>query len=94
MTPPTLTAVGVPCLKEISKNNHPGHRERIELVSFLKMMGYSDTAITAFIKGLAWKDYKYAVTSYQVSTIQGRHPDCKFLSRSYEELCSKCPLRK
>lgn len=94
MTPPSLMAIGVPCLKKIAENHHPSHHERIELVSFLKMMGYSDVAINGFIKNLKWKDYKYAVTSYQVSTIKGRYPNCKFLSRSYESLCNGCPLRK
>jgi len=93
MTAPTLEAVGVPCLKKIAQNTHPNHRERIELASFLKLMGYTDLAIVAFIKQLGWKDYAYAITSYQVSTVKPRFPDCKYLSRSYKELCSKCTLR-
>jgi len=93
MTAPTLEAIGVPCLMKVAKNKHPNHRERIELSSFLKLMGYTDLAIVAFIKSLEWKDYTYAITSYQVSTVKPRFPDCKFLSRSYQELCKKCTLR-
>jgi hypothetical protein len=91
---PTLEAVGLPCLKEISKNTHPKHRERIELVSFLKFMGYSDIAISAYIKNLKWLDFKYAITSYQVSTIKPRYPDCKYLRMTYEKVCEKCSLRR
>jgi len=94
MTIPTIDAVGVPCLKNIAENPHPSHRERIELVSFLKFMGYTDIAIVGFIKTLGWKDYKYAITSYQVSTIQPRHPHCKLLQRMYGDKCKGCPLRR
>jgi len=94
MTIPSICALGIPCLKEISKNSHPCHRDRIELVSFLKMMGYTDIAITAFIKSLNWKDFKYAITSYQVSTVKARYPDCKFLGIAYNKLCNNCSLRK
>ena len=94
MVTPTICAVGLPCLKKIAENPHPNHRERIELVSFLKMMGYTDLAINAFIKTLNWKDYKYSVTSYQVSTVTSRYPDCRYLSRAYKSLCQSCSFRK
>jgi len=89
---PNIQALGVPCLKEIAKNLHPNHFERIELVSFLKFLGYTDVAINAFIKDLGWKDYKYAVTSYQIRTINARYPKCTFLRKAYGEVCKKCPL--
>jgi len=94
MITPSLCAVGVPCLQKIAKNEHPNHRERIELVSFLKLMGYTDLAITSFIKKLSWKDYKYAITSYQVSTIKGRFPDCKYLRKGYNKYCTQCSLNR
>jgi len=94
MVTPSICALGLPCLKKIADNPHPNHRERIELVSFLKMMGYTDLAITSFIKTLNWKDYKYAVTSYQVSTVKPRYPDCKFLERTYEKYCKDCSFKK
>jgi len=94
MVVPTLEAVGLPCLKEIAASTHPNHRERIELVSFLKFMGYSDVAIVAFIKNLKWLDYRYNTTSYQVSTIKPRYPDCKYLSIAYKKLCGKCTLKR
>jgi hypothetical protein len=94
MVCPTIDAVGLPCLKEIATSTHPKHRERIELVSFLKFMGYSDIAINAFIKKLKWLDYKYAVTAYQVSTVRPRYPDCKYLKLAYNELCDKCTLKR
>jgi hypothetical protein len=91
---PSLCAVGVPCLKKVAKKPHPSHYERIELVAFLKLMGYTDLAIVGFIKSLGWKDYKYAITSYQVSTIMPRQPNCKLLKRTYGELCENCSLNK
>ena len=90
---PSVCAVGLPCLKKIASNPHPKHQERIELVSFLKIMGYSDMAITSFIQGLHWLDYKYPVTSYQVSTVKPRFPNCKYLRESYGAYCGRCSLK-
>jgi len=90
---PTISAIGVPCLQEIVTHSHPTHYERIELVSFLKFLGYTDLAICAFIKSLNWTRYNYATTSYQVRTINARYPKCSFLKKSYGEMCKKCTLR-
>jgi len=89
-TIPTISALGVPCLKAIANNKHPSHFERIELVSFLKFLGYTDVAINAFLKNLNWRDYKYAITSYQVRTINPRYPKCSFLRKTYGHLCKDC----
>lgn len=93
-TVPTVAAIGVPCLQELAKHSHPTHYERVELVAFLKFLGYTDLAINAFIRKQNWTRYKSAVTSYQVSTIKPRYPKCEFLKKSYKHLCSKCSLRK
>jgi len=91
---PNIQALGVPCLKEIARNPHPTHFERVELVAFLKFLGYTDIAINAFIKSLNWKDYKYAKTSYQIRTINARYPKCSFLRKSYGNSCKNCSLLK
>ena len=91
---PSIEALGVPCLQKIAKNKHPNHFERIELVSFLKLLGYTDLAINAFVKQLNWKDYKYPVTSYQIRTINPRYPKCSYLKEAYGELCKDCTFRK
>ena len=94
MVTPTVEAVGIPCLKEIASSTHPKHHERIELVAFLKFMGYSDIAIVSFIQSLKWFDYNYAKTVYQVSTVRARYPNCKYLRIAYENMCDKCSLGK
>ena len=93
-TVPTIEALGVPCLKEIAKHSHPTHYERIEIVAFLKHLGYTDLAINAFIRSLKWTRYSYPITSYQVSTIHPRFPKCSFLKNSYENSCKHCSLFK
>lgn len=94
MNVPTVEALGVPCMKQMVKKSHPTHFERIELVSWLKYMGYSDIAINAFIKNQNWTRYKYSVTRYQVNTIKPRLPKCSFLKHQYGELCDQCTLFK
>ena len=91
---PTINALGLPCLKEIAGHSHPTHFERIEMVSWLKYLGYTDLAICAFIKRLGWTRYNYATTSYQVSTIKPRMVKCSFLRKQYEEYCKKCPRKR
>jgi len=91
---PNITAIGVPCLKKIARNKHPTHFERIELVAFLKLLGYTDSAINAFIRDLNWRDYNYATTSYQVRTVNARYPKCSFLRKAYGDLCKDCSLMR
>lgn len=93
-TVPTIEAIGVPCLKELAKHSHPTHYERIELVAWLKFLGYTDLSINAFIRTLKWTRYSYPITSYQVSTINPRYPKCTFLKESYGEFCKHCTLFK
>lgn len=90
MTVPTIEALGLPCLKEIVKHSHPTHYERIELVAWLKHMGYTDGAIVHFIANCNWTRYKYSITSRQVSTIKPRRVRCSFLRDSYSNFCEKC----
>jgi len=96
MQPPTHNALMLPCMKELVTHGHPPHYERVELVAWLKWLGYTDTAIISFIENQHWTRYKREKTRYQVSTIKGRYPDCKKLEESYSELCEegKCPFRK
>lgn len=94
MEPPTIAALGLPCLQEMVKHSHPNHFERIELVSFLKLMGYSDLAINSFIKGRNWTRYNYAKTSYQIRTIRPRMVKCSFMKKSYAEACKRCTYIK
>jgi hypothetical protein len=91
---PSLNALGLPCLQELCKHSHPTHFERIELVSFMKTLGYTDLSINAFIRNCNWTRYKYNVTSYQIRTIRPRMVRCTFLRKSYGQLCDKCSLRR
>jgi len=91
---PTIKALGLPCLQELSSHSHPSHFERVELVAWLKHLGYSDISINAFIKNCNWTRYSYPKTSYQVRTINPRMVKCSFLRKSYGHLCEKCPLKK
>jgi len=93
-TIPTIAAIGLPCLQELSAHSHPSHFERIELVAWLKYLGYNDISINAFIKKCNWTRYSYPVTSYQVRTINPRMVKCSFLKKSYGHLCEKCSLRR
>jgi len=91
---PNIQSLGLPCLQEIVKHPHPTHYERIELVAWLKHLGYTDLAINAFIRKMNWTRYKYSVTSYQVRTVKPRMVKCSFLRKGYGHLCSKCPFKK
>lgn len=92
MQPPTVAAVGVPCLKEISRHAHPRHFERVELGSWLKFLGYTDLAIITFMKNQNWTRFDYSKTKYQVSTLKSRYPDCKKLKEAYGDMCENCIL--
>jgi len=94
MEPPTIEAVALPCLKELSKHSHPRHYERVELGSWLKFLGYTDLAIITFMKNCNWTRFKYEYTRYQVSTLQPRFPDCKKLKEVYGDLCKECILNR
>lgn len=94
MTVPTVEALGLPCLKEIVKHSHPTHPERMELVAFMKFMGYRDLAIIQFIKERNWTRHDDSKTRYQVSTIKPRYPRCTDLRKSYGHLCKECPLKR
>jgi len=90
---PTLASVGLPCLQKIAQLKHPTHYERIELVAWLKSMGYRDIAIVGFIKQLPWTDFDYKKTSENVASIKPRFPKCRWLSDRYN-LCENCSMRK
>ena len=94
MNVPPVEGLGAPCLKEIVSHSHPTHFERIEVVAFMKFLGYTDIAINAFIRQRKWTRYKYAVSSYQIRTINPRFPKCSFLRKSYGHLCNGCPLKR
>ncbi|MEA1957562.1 MAG: hypothetical protein U9N01_04325 [Euryarchaeota archaeon] len=54
---------------------HPTHAERLWLVGFLKFIGYSmDEVINIIQEHCQWADFNERLTSYQVGTIYGRHP--------------------
>jgi len=91
-TTPTISALGLPCLQDLAKHSHPSHFERIELVAWLKYLGYNDMSINAFIKSCNWTRYSYPITSYQVRTIKPRMVKCSFLKKSYGHLCERCSL--
>jgi len=90
---PSVCAVGLPCLQEIAKQKHPSHFERIELVAWLKFMGYRDTAINGFIRSLKWTDYNYKETAKNVASVRPRIPKCSWLRDRYD-LCCKCSFRR
>jgi hypothetical protein len=89
---PDIDALGLPCIKKIAEQKHPSHYERIELVAWMKQLGYTDIAINAFIKQLNWTDYNYRTTSYQVTKVKPRYPACKSLRRNYKSSCKECTL--
>lgn len=89
---PTIESLGLPCIIEIAKHKHPSHFERIEMVAWMKQLGYTDIAINAFIKQLNWTDYNYRTTSYQITKVKSRYPACKFLRRDYKNYCKNCTL--
>lgn len=91
---PTVQSLGLPCLQQIAGKDHPSHHERIEMVSWLKAMGYRDVAIIAFIKNLKWRDYNYKDTSTNVASIKGRFPKCTWLRDLYPDLCKNCSMRR
>lgn len=93
MTVPTIPALGIPCLKELCTHSHPNHFERIELVSWLKHLGYTDIVINQFIKNCNWTRFKSSETQRQVNSIHARPVRCSFLRKSYGYLCDKCPLK-
>jgi len=90
---PNICSVGLPCLQKIAQNEHPTHHERIELVSWLKAMGYRDIAIVGFIKKLPWRDFDYKKTAENVASVKPRFPKCTWLRDRYDE-CEKCSLRQ
>jgi len=91
---PTIDAVGLPCLKRIAQDSHPCHQARIELVAWLKVMGYRDIAINAFIKSLKWRDYNYKITAANVASIKPRFPKCSWLREQYPDICKDCSLKR
>jgi hypothetical protein len=94
METPTIAALGLPCLQDMVKHSHPSHFERIELVAFLKLMGYSDLAINSFIKSRNWTRYNYPTTSYQIRTVHSRMVKCSFMKKSYPDACKRCTYTK
>lgn len=87
---PPVEALGLPCLIDIVKHSHPTHFERIELVAWMKYLGYTDIVINSFIKQRQWTRYRYNITNYQISTVFPRMVKCSFLRNSYGDLCKDC----
>ena len=85
---------GLPCLQQIAKLNHPLHPERVELVAWLKFMGYRDMSITSFISTLSWVDFDRQRTYDNSLTIKPRLPKCTWLRTRYPNLCKNCSLKK
>lgn len=90
---PTIESIGIPCLQAVAKSNEPSHAERIELASWLKLLGYRDMAILGFIRELSWGNFKPKETANQLMTINPRFPKCSFLSEKNPEICETCSLR-
>ena len=91
---PTILAVGLPCLQNIAQNKNPCHFDKIELVSWLKVQGYRDMAIVAFIRNLKWQGFNLQKTINNVATIKGRFPKCSYLRENYSQYCDKCSFRR
>ena len=89
---PTLESVGLPCLKQIALSDSPSHPERIELVAWLKLLGYRDMAILSFIRTLSWKKFSVSKTAKQLATIKARFPKCSMLREKNPEQCKNCSL--
>jgi len=81
------------CMKVAVDENSPAHHVRVEIVSWLKLIGYRDIAITTFIKEMGWKDFNMEITEANVRTVKGRLPKCTMLREIYgDDLCKKCPV--
>jgi hypothetical protein len=89
---PTIESIGLPCLMEIASSSEPNHHERIELVAWLKLLGYRDIAILGFMKKLHWKNFNSAKTALQLRSINPRFPKCKMLREKNNGFCDKCTL--
>jgi len=89
---PTINSVGLPCLKQIASSDEPTHYERVELVSWLKLLGYRDMAILAFIRKCHWKRFNQSKTITQLETIKPRLPKCKMLREKNPDICRNCNL--
>ncbi len=84
--------LGVPCLIELAKKSNPSHFEKIELVSWMKFLKYSDESIVKFLSTLGWNRYDERKTKYQVSKIKPRFPSCHMLKDEYGHYCHGCTL--
>ena len=90
---PTIDALALPCLK-ISIKENPSHWERVEIVAWLKLMGYRDMSIVAFFRNVGWKNFNQQKTQANIRTIKARLPKCTSLREVYgAHLCKKCPIR-
>jgi hypothetical protein len=90
---PTVNALGCPCMKIAVQEHSPAHHVRVEITSWLKLIGYRDIAIISFFKNVGWKDFNQEKTEANVRTIKGRLPKCTMLREIYgSHLCKKCPI--
>lgn len=83
-----------PCLYEAILKPNPPHIIRIELVSELLALDYSEEDVVAFIKSLNWQDFNEEITAKQVHQIYSR----EYLPFSCNKLrevvsCSECGWR-
>jgi hypothetical protein len=71
-----------PCVAEaLLSDKEPPHMLRVEMVSELMWLGFTEEQVVGFIKTLGWSDFDEKVTRYQVHNI---------FSRMYKPLtCSK-----
>jgi len=89
---PTIEAVGLPCLQSVARESNPDHTKRIEIASWLKLQGYRDMAIAAFMRNCKWQNFDLQKTLNNLSSIKPRFPKCTYLKQFGE--CSKCSFRK
>lgn len=81
-----------PCVANVLlSDSEPPHVVRLDMVSELMWLGWSEEQVVTAIKQLAWKDFNESVTRYQVSHIFRKRylpPSCSKLK--HYVACNNC----
>ena len=90
---PTIESIGLPCLKEMVKQLDPIYSDRLELASWLKLQGYRDMAIAAFMRNCKWQNFNVGKTMTILASIKPRFPKCSYLRERYPS-CNGCSFKR
>jgi hypothetical protein len=90
---PTIESIGLPCLKDVSKQTDPTYADRLELAAWLKLQGYRDMAIAAFFRNCKWQNFIVGKTMTILTSIKPRFPKCSYLRERYPN-CNSCSFKR